>query len=274
MVSAETPTVPDVGEYAVHVQHTDANADDWWHAGNTRKLPFIVRDPRLVEGQSYRFTVVARSTLGSGIAPAAAPSATVTLNGNGLVPEDVTGFTAITDEGWILFAWTALGHDANADVVGYEIRAGATGWLSATFVAFKSGLGSTWIAVPRSRATGTSFYCKARTTTDVYSAAVASATLSAANATEADNTSPVGYQDVTVLAGATTVTVTTRATYTATPFIVCEHRQTGATALGIYKHHVYGFSVNGDNTYSFTLKISDAAPTGGVVVTVLEAEAM
>ena len=274
LVTFQKPTYYDIAGcdiwYRPSLDATDPTA--WTYSGRTRDTSHKIASDLLEAATSYEVAVCPVSLLGASKAPTAAVRATITFNGIGGIPNDIAGFDVATDKGDVYFTWTA--NLIHTDIAGYEIRAGATGWLSATVVGVFGPRTRNFAKVPRVRATGTSFYIKAITTTLVYSSAVGTATLTAAEGTELDNTSVVGYQDVTVLAGATTVVVTTKATYTAEPFITVEQKQSGATALGIYKHHIYNFVLNGDSTYSFTLKISDTAPTGGVKLSVHEAGAM
>lgn len=259
-VSGIVPTVPDV-VYEVWAKPTAGGHESWQHIGTGRTLPIYVRDPKvLATTASVTIALVIASALGVNVGPEGSTQATLTF-GTGSLPEDVTGFTAVIEGGQVLFKWTRIDADINPDVLGYEIRAGTTGWSSATLVGFVCPVLRDWFSVPRSKATGTAFYIKARTRLGAYSSAVGSATLSAAGATCIDNDSMVGYQEVTIVGGASTVTVTTKCPYPGgAPYITV----TGSTSTGRQlSFNTSGYSVNGDLTYSFTLRASARAPAAG-----------
>lgn len=252
------PTTPDT-YYEAWVKITGDETDDWVHAGTTRSLPMLVQSPLFMKGGAYTVALVICSWLGRTVGPEGSTSATITLAGTGMLPSDVTGFSVTVENGQLLFSWTAVSSDLNPDVVGYEIRAGSTGWSSATVVGCFAPRCRPWALVPRSKAAGTSFYIKAQTRLGDYSSGVATATLSSASATCIDNDSTVGYQEVTIVGGARTVTVTTRCPYAAAPYLTATASVNGRSlALTTYT-----YAQNPDLTWTCTLRASANAPAAG-----------
>lgn len=270
IVEGILPTFYDVGWIDVYARFQGAATGDWMHVGRGRQFPLTVRhDIFRFRDEAIEVTAALVSVLGATLGPDGSPSVVVTLaNGSDLSPDvlppDVSGFVVDPVMGGVLFTWTPI--TDRPDVLGYEIRAGATGWLSATVVTACAPVNCPCIWVPRSRATGTSFYIKAKTRSEIYSNAVATATLTAAEGACLDAESAVGYQEVTIAAGGTSVSVTTVCPYTNAPYLVAGSSSARGLTFG------WGtWAQNGDNTWTATLYASAVAPTGGWLVILHEA---
>jgi len=240
----------------------------WMYAGRTRRSPFKIQGADLTPGQTFVVAVCTVSAVEMTIGPDASPQATVTLAQGSLQPPDITGFTVIDYGPDLLFQWTPVNSDAYPYVMGYEIRAGATGWSSATFVAKAPLRNTPWWPVPRPLAPGTSFYLKAVSYAEVYSATPASASLAAEDATSVDAASTgTYYQEATIAAGTQSVTYTSKGQFASAPYfgIAASVAGYGGTFDGTT------FSQNGDGTWSATLYGDDVAPAGGATILALEA---
>ena len=258
LVSAEFPTaLHGVYQFSIWVRHVGGAAEDWNEIVTTKHLPILIRDPRFAADTSWRVAVLGVSAEGRSVEPEGGVNAEITLDGKGRQPPDVSGFGAKIHHGSVLFDWTPLSAGWT-DVLGYEIRSGTTGWLSATHVIKVATANRRHTPVPRPVCPGSTFYIKALTRTEYYSENEGTTTLTAAEAAGVDAHSPVDPQEVTVTAGSKTVTVTTVAPYDSTPFLT---GSSSSAAGQLPRFH--SFVQNGDLTWSCTMKISDAAATGG-----------
>ncbi len=186
----------------VWYQTADGGTNEWQYAGRTRSSPYLIRGNDLSLNQEYRVAVATVSPMEVTIGPENSPSDTVTLTEGSQQPPDVSGFTVVDYGDQLLFQWTPVDSDVYPYVMGYEIRHGSTGWSSATFVT-KAGLRNTpWWPVPRPLAPGTTFYIKAVSYAEVYSASPGSATLSSADEASVDAAGAAPYfQEVTITGG-------------------------------------------------------------------------
>lgn len=281
VVDAVTPTYFQ-GRYEIWMRDPQANVvTDWQYVASTAAFPFTVNHPDFFAPQAdnditndVTIAVVSVSGYGNKIGPEGSPQATLTLRHEGVLPPDIPSLDVSVEDGMVLFDWTSVDEDsaANADhwrsVYKYEIRAGATGWLSGTYVGSYGPRNRRWGVAPRSKAPGSTFMIKAVNYQGTVSDSPASASLTAAEESCLDNTSPTGYQEVTIPAGFNTLTVTTVCPYAAAPFITAAASDGSVVALA-----TSGYSQNGDDTWSFTLTSSMAAPPGGTLVHVMEAGA-
>ena len=263
-VTGIVPTIPDV-VYEVWAKPTDGGNESWQHIGSGRTLPLYVRDPKILATvASVTIALVIASALGVSVGPEGSTQTTLTFT-TGSLPEDVTGLTAVVDTGQVLFAWTALDSAINPDVLGYEIRAGTTGWSSATFVGFVCPVLRNWFLIPRSQATGTGFYIKARTRLGAYSATPGSATLSAVGAACADAESMVEPSEQQIPAGLREATITTVCAYATAPFFTfgSANPSTAPQSKRTVLYNSSNYVQNGNLTWSFTLRASARAPAAG-----------
>lgn len=262
IVDAVVPTYYGVQHYEVYARIQGGITGDWVCLGKCRRFPMYVSHPiaQLI-GETLDISVVLRSAFGPSQGPDGGTSTTITIARTGPTPADVTGFTAAPEAGGILFTWTPIDGTERPDVAGYEIRAGSTGWSSATLVGAIAPVNAPMLWVPRSQAPGTSFYIKAKTKTEIYSASPATATITSAQGDCLDNESMLGYQEVTVTAGASSATVTTVCPYDAAPYPVG-----GPSADVAFKPSFGTWSQNGDDTWSATMYIPYTSPSGGTLV--------
>lgn len=242
---------------------------NWQFAGRSRRSPFRVVNEGILPGETYTVAVATVSPFEVTVGPENSAQKQVTLLSEaGPQPPDVAGFS-VTDYGpYLLFEWTAVNSDTYPYVMGYEIRAGSTGWSSATFVGKAAPRNTPWFLVPRSKASGTSFYVKAVSFAERYSANPGTATLAAADATSVDAASPgVYYQEITIGAGVQSVTLTTAGQFSSAPFLGV------AGSVSGFDGALDGSSLsqNGDGTWSGTFYGYDIGEAGGSTITVLEA---
>src|SRR3990167_9021615 len=133
-VTALAPTYYDVDRYEVYARPSGGEVGDWHLVGWGRTFAILCQSQLFVKSQAYDFALVGVSILGATVGPDGVTAVALTFAGTGLPPNDVAGFAAAADQGGVRFSWTGVNEDTNPDVLGFEIRAGATGWLSATKV--------------------------------------------------------------------------------------------------------------------------------------------
>ncbi len=267
LVTWVDPTYYGVTAVDIWYQDSSAGTAEWMYAGRSKRSPFHVLPLGMVAGETYRIAVATVSALEATDGPDDSPQTTITLRGEDPKPPTVAGF-AVADLGAsLLFSWTPVSSDLSF-VMGYELRYGSTGWTSATAIGKVGPRNTPFWPVPRHLAPGTSFYLKAVSYAEVYSATVSTATLAAADETSVDAASPgTYYQEVDVTAGNQSQTVTTKGQFSAAPILTVAGNVAGLD--GSFDGTT--FAQNGDGTWSATAYLDDPAPTGGGLLGVIEA---
>ena len=257
-VDAVLPTDFGETEFMVFARFQDAVTGDWACIGRCHALPVFCSHPMLeYSGETIEVTLVRVGIAGS-LGPEGSLSTTIALVRDGHPPGDVTNFTATPVGSGVSFEWDAL--TGRPDVIGYEIRAGVAGWAAAAVVVAAGPVQRPVVWVARNVAPGLNFYIKAVTGSEDYSDAEDTATLTSAEGACLDARSSLGYQEVTVPAGATSVSVTTVCPYAAAPYVVG-----GPSGDTPFKPSFGTWSQNGDDTWSATMYIPFTAPTGDVL---------
>lgn len=254
------------GIYEVWWRASSPNAQakeaEWQHIATGRTFPIHVNDPAWWsqdDGLVVDIAVVTVTSFGNTIGPDGSPQASITMpvGGEGeVLPPDVADFDAEIHQGNVYFSWTPVNPQVS-DVMKYEIRSGSTGWSSGSFVAAVGPRNRRRHPVPRPNAPGSTFMIKAVTYSEVYSKNEDTATLTAIEQQEADEVNTGACQEVTIPAGSSTVTVTTRAPWSGAPCV-----STTASDGSIQFFGVESFSQNGDGTWSFTLMASSVSVSG------------
>lgn len=254
------------GELRFDVWAKHADLTGFVFLGSTRASGTRFTHPFLQIGFTYTIAVCSVSVSGASIVPESAPQAVVVLSGQAdPIPDDVTGFSVVTDGPFVRFAWAAVPNPLR-HIQHLRIQVGAV-WGVGAVVALVAPAGAVRIAVPRAQAPGNVFAIKAITGTGRESLVAALAYLTSTAVACVDVDVPVAPREVTIPAGFSSVVVTTLCPYDTPPFVTAM----GTNGLTAWADPTTFVQNSVTKLWSFMLYVDDIAAPGGEGVYLHEA---
>lgn len=102
----------------------------WPATQSIEQIPVPAR--RSTDTTTLTFSVVAVSPGGESLSPDNGTQVTITMSGSRIIPDEVTGITAIQDDDLLRLKWTA---PTNAEISGYQVRRGRE-WVGSREIGF------------------------------------------------------------------------------------------------------------------------------------------